>query len=178
MQNMQDQDDKALIIEAQHGNDRAFEKLLRLYYDRIFAMAYSWCRNGDLAQDITQATCIAIVKNIRSYKHDAAFLTWTYRIVVNTAKNMNLSTKRRMHYESEYVQDNADSHEPSSHEALEQRQLFDLVHSLPDIFKQPLLLVHFQGLNHKQAAQVLGCAEMTVSWRIHKARKLLAEKTQ
>ena len=44
------------------------------------------------------------------------------------------------------------------------------------VVKQALLLVHWQGLSHKQAAQILGCTEITISWRIHKARKLLGEK--
>lgn len=173
---MSEPDDKNLIMLAQQGDERAFETLLRRYYDRIFGIAYSWCLKRDLAQDITQAACLAIVKNIGGYNHNATFLTWTYRIVINTAKNMAKGDRARLSRESSFVRENADEHAPSAHDALEHRQALNLIHSLPEALKQALLLVHCQGLNHKQAAQVLNCAELTVSWRLHKARKLLAEK--
>ena len=173
---MSEADDKHLILQAQQGDERAFETLLRRYYDRIFGIAYSWCLKRDLAQDITQAICLAIVKNLRSYNHNATFLTWVYRIVINTAKNMAKGDRVRLYRESEFVQDNADQHVHSAHEVLEHQQTLALIHTLPDSIKQALLLVHYQGLNHKQAAQVLNCAELTISWRIHKARKLLAER--
>jgi RNA polymerase sigma-70 factor, ECF subfamily len=173
---MREQDDRSLIIKAQQGDDAAFEELLRRYYDRIFAMACSWCLNRDRAQDITQTVCFAIAKNIRGYRHDAAFLTWAYRITINTAKNMAAGDRRRRENEQAYAQENAAAQAPSPHEILENREVLGLIHTLPDSLKQAVLLVHYEGLNHKQAAQILGCAEMTVSWRVHKARKLLGEK--
>ncbi len=95
MPKLHDEDDKTLITRAQQGDDRAFEELLRRYYDRIFAMACSWCLNRDTAQDVTQAVCMAIAKNIHGFKHDSTFLTWAYRITINTAKNVATGTRYR-----------------------------------------------------------------------------------
>ena len=51
---MTDTKETELILKAQQGDDRAFEVLIRRHYDRIFAMAYTWCLHRDTAQDITQ----------------------------------------------------------------------------------------------------------------------------
>lgn len=172
---MDDKDDSTLIRQAQQGDERAFEILLRRYYDRIFAMACSWCLNRDLAQDITQEVCIKLAQHIRSYRHDAAFLTWVYRITINTAKNMAVSRRRRMHHEGQYAHEGSDLHDQGVHDALEHRQELQRIYRLPEPIRNAVLLVYVEGLSHKQAATALGCAEMTVAWRIFKARKLLQE---
>ena len=170
-------EESQLIKKAQEGDERAFEALLRNNYDRIFAMAYSWCQNPDTAQDITQQVCIAISRGIGGFKFQSSFLTWVYRITINTAKNMATAERRRRHMETSYTHDHHESVTYSNAEnLLSARQQLSRLDDLPAALKETLWLVHYEGLNHKQAAQVLGCAELTVSWRIHKARKLLGEK--
>lgn len=174
---MSDQDDSTLIRMAQQGNERAFEALLRRHYDRIYAMACSYCLNRDLAQDVAQEVCVSLARHIRHYKHNAAFLTWVYRITVNTAKNMLISRKRRSHYESQYARESSEHYDAGVHEAISQQQELKRIYNLPDPLRATVLLVFVEGLSHKDAASVLGCAEMTIAWRIFKARKILQEAT-
>ena len=54
--------------------------------------------------------------------------------------------------------------------------LSSAIHSLPLLYKSSFILVVFQGMTHAQAAKVLSCSENTVSWRMHKARKMLQAK--
>ncbi|MBW1840927.1 MAG: RNA polymerase subunit sigma-70, partial [Deltaproteobacteria bacterium] len=44
--------------------------------------------------------------------------------------------------------------------------------------KEAILLVFGEGLNHKEAARTLGCAETTISWRIFQARKRLRKSLE
>ena len=57
-----------------------------------------------------------------------------------------------------------------------EEKLKEAIDSLPLLYKASFTLVVFQEMTHKQAAQVLGCSENTVSWRLHKARKMLQAK--
>lgn len=50
------------------------------------------------------------------------------------------------------------------------------IHSLPALYKMAFFLVGREGMSHKKAAYVLKCSENTVSWRLHKARKMLQSK--
>ncbi len=172
---MTNHDEYVLICKAQKGDEAAFEALLRRHYDRIYAMACSYCLNRELAQDITQEVCLNLAKHIRSFKHNSAFLTWAYRITINTAKNMAISSRRRQHYEYEFSKDAVQHVDAEVHDALEHRQELKRIHALPDAIRETVLLVFVEGLSHKDAAHILGCAETTISWRIFKAKKLLQE---
>ena len=54
-------------------------------------------------------------------------------------------------------------------------QVIASIHQLPDGEKEALLLVVSEGLSHREAADIIGCKESTVSWRIHEARKKLTK---
>jgi RNA polymerase sigma factor (sigma-70 family) len=172
---MAEADEYSLICRAQKGDERAFGELLRLYYDRIYAMACSYCLNRDLAQDITQEVCLSLAKNIRSFQHNSAFLTWVYRITINTAKNMFISARRRQNYEYEFSREVAQYMDAGVQDAIEHRQELKRIHNLPEAIRETVLLVYVEGLTHKDAAKILGCAEMTIAWRIFKGRKILKE---
>jgi RNA polymerase sigma-70 factor (ECF subfamily) len=53
------------------------------------------------------------------------------------------------------------------------RSVWELVGRLPQTLKEAVVLVYWEGVNHAHAAAILDCAESTVSWRVHEARKQL-----
>jgi RNA polymerase sigma-70 factor (ECF subfamily) len=55
-------------------------------------------------------------------------------------------------------------------------RLDDAVDNLAPLYKAAFNLVAVQGMSHGQAAEILGCSESTVSWRMHKARKMLKSR--
>ncbi len=65
------------------------------------------------------------------------------------------------------------SPESASGSAEFQARLSDAVDSLPPAYRTSFVLVVYEGMSHGQAARILGCSENTVSWRLHKARKML-----
>lgn len=53
------------------------------------------------------------------------------------------------------------------------RSIHQAIDALPPKLKEAMLLVYAEGKNHKETAEILGCAETTVSWRIYKAKRTL-----
>lgn len=80
-----------VIEQAQNGNVRALEELLKSYEPFIFNIAWKYTNDQDEARDLTQEVFIIVWKKIQSFKRDSSFKTWLYRIVVNQF----LQTKRR-----------------------------------------------------------------------------------
>ena len=76
-----------LIKQAQRGDRGAFESLLRTHYDAMYRMAFKWCGNKEDAEDITQNACIKLARSIDTFRFQSAFLSWLYRLVINTAKD-------------------------------------------------------------------------------------------
>ncbi len=167
--------DSELAANAAQGDAEAFSLLIERHYDRIYAMAYKWCRNRPDAQDAAQEVCIKLGEAIGQWRRDGAFTTWLYRIVLNTVRDMRRRQGTRSGYEGQFAQEEVmRPDEPSAEQVMLSRELYELVEALPDKLRETVLLVFGEELSHSQAAEILGCAETTVSWRIHEARKQLA----
>lgn len=166
---MQHLDDTELVAKACAGDARAFEILIERHYDRIFRMAFKWCRNQSNAEDITQNVCIKLARAIHQFKGKAAFTTWLYRLVVNTAidwQRQNIKSTDELGEQTIAV--------PAG---VEERMIAEeglaKVMALPEKEKTAILLVLGEGMSHKDVAMIMEVRESTVSWYIHEARKKL-----
>ena len=82
--------DGVLIEHAQHGDQRAFTKLVRRYEDTVFSFAFQACRNREKAEETLQDTFVNVYRKIHQFDGRSKFTTWVYKIVVN-----NCLMKRR-----------------------------------------------------------------------------------
>lgn len=171
----EDRTDAELVRAAQRGDRAAFAALCARHYRFMFRVAWQWCGRREDAEDIAQEAAIKFARNIGQYAGDAQLTTWLYRLVINTAKDHVKAANRKQAHEAP-LYDDAEfaSAVPNAEDALAQKDAARAVHALPPELKETVLLVHWQGLSHKQAAEVLDCAEGTVSWRLHEARRKLA----
>ncbi len=172
MPDMPEDEVQILIKRSQDGDARAFESLVNAYYEVMFKMAYKWCASQRDAEDITQEACIKLARGILTYKGDAKFTSWLYRLVINTAKDWYKSQNR--HPAGTELVENLAFIESSSDEKLYASQVMKAVYELPEAEKESILLVMGQGLSHKEVAKLSGVKESTISWRVHEARKKLA----
>jgi len=168
-------DDDTLISLIHRGDSSAFEALVERHYTTIFNIAFRWCRNRDDAEDITQDACIRLGRGISSFRGESRFTTWLYRLVVNAATDW-----QRKHARSSGIEEppeplrNAIEH-PDAENRLHARRMLTEIDALPEKEKQAVLLVFAEGVSHREAADILRCAESTISWRIHSARQRLRD---
>lgn len=163
--------DEGLIRKSQAGDRSAFESLLSVVYDLIYRFALSWCACVNDAEDVTQQACIKLAKVIRQFRFESAFTTWLYRLVVNCAHDWERKQRRHIHSELPQVSESDVSSSISAHTELS--RVIKVVEAMGEGYKDVLLLVYAEGLNHREASEVLGVKEGTVSWRIHEIRKRL-----
>ncbi len=168
------QDDAQLAKLAAGGDKTAFTELVGRHADRVFRTARQWSGSRADAEDITQEVFIKLARNIHSFRGEAQFSTFLYRITVNEARNYYTKEKRRVARETEFS-----ALRSGQTESLADRELVskaaELLNRLPVEQREAVVLVLCDGLSHKDAAQALGCAEKTVTWRIFEAKKKLAE---
>lgn len=176
-------DESDLIRRAQAGNADAFESLLETRYDTLYKFAFKWCGNKSDAEDVAQLACIKLAGSISQFRFESQFSSWLYRLVINCAKDWQKSQARHQGKNIDDIHQAADEEEQERHENLattspaENRiylqQILQLLNTMADGFKETALLVHAEGLNHAEAAEVLGVKESTISWRLHEMRKQL-----
>ena len=160
-----------LIRRACQGDRAAFGQLVELHYDFIHAVAWKWTRNQSDAEDIAQDVCVRLGSAIRSFRGEGRFRTWLYTLVLNAVRDLARRTERDRRKTAEWRLDAAAQAEATNED--EMQELWTAVQTLPPKQRDAVMLVYAEGLNHADAADVLGCSESTVSWHLHEARKRL-----
>jgi len=144
--------DQALAEKAAGGCRASFAALIERHYDRIYRLAWRICGSRAQAEDIAQDVCVKLATAIRTFRGDAAFSTWIWRITVTTASDRLRAANK------------VTVLEPSR--------------ALPDQQRDAVLLVYGEDLSHAEAAGIMGCREKTVSWHLHEAKKRLKIQLQ
>ncbi len=166
--------DAGLAAQACRGSRAAFASLVDRHYDRIYRIAWRWTGNQTEAEDIAQDVCVKLASALHSYRGDAAFSTWLHRV----AYNVMIDQTRTRRHETLPGTDNvialfdrADAQTPET--VLIGAELWAAVRALPPQQRDAVLLIYAQDLSHKEASEVMGCSEKTVSWHLHEAKKRL-----
>ncbi|MBC7350519.1 MAG: sigma-70 family RNA polymerase sigma factor [Candidatus Aminicenantes bacterium] len=173
-----------LISRARKGEVEAFMSLARIYEKPIFRLIYRLTGNREDAADLTQETLLKAYIGLKKFRGRSSFHTWLHRIAVNETLNFIKKSgqeKGRLEYLDELKADEAGlatiaSPEESSMEKEFKTKLEQVLNELPMTDRLTFSLAVFQGLSHAEAAEVLGCSEGTVSWRIHEVRQAIREK--
>jgi len=176
---MDERPDERLVDEARKGGREAFAELVRRHERRVYGVALRMAGNVADADDLAQEVFLTAWKSMASFRSGSSFYTWLYRITVNTS--LTCLKKRRREKNRAPFDENLPVGEPGPAEDPERSsslteltgRIGQALAGLPDHFRATFALVVDQGLSHADAAAVLGCSENTVSWRMHKARRLL-----
>jgi RNA polymerase sigma-70 factor (ECF subfamily) len=179
-----DASDEGLVEQAKQGDLEAYSELVRRYRERIYKTIYRFTRNHGDTDDLAQDTFLQAYREIGRFREKSGFYTWLYRIAVNLSLNFLKRTKKemgRLAFDERFMeQQQAPGFSPET--ASLNRELRDCldeaVAALPLTYKTSFILVVYEGMSHRQAACILGCSENTISWRIHKARKMLQARLE
>lgn len=178
--------DDILVERAQAGDVDAFAELAGRLQERIYRTVLGLTRSPEDADDLVQDTFMTAYKSLRSFRRKSSFYTWVYRIAVNLTLN-HLKKRGREKGRTPFEDGDAvlDRHgysamtpEGGSLNRELKDKIDEAIGQLKPVYQAAFNLVVFQGMSHGTAAEVLGCSENTVSWRMHKARKMLQARLQ
>ncbi|MCP4750139.1 MAG: RNA polymerase sigma factor [Proteobacteria bacterium] len=163
---------------AKNGDVAAFESLVEASYLFVYKVAYKWGGKKEDAEDTTQEVFVKLAARIGGFKETSGFQTWLYRITLNTAKDLARANKRKLARETAYMEDRVAKASVSLQEVSLTEKLHILLEMLPGKLKETAVLVFGEGLNHREAAKALNCAETTISWRIFQVKKKLRKHVE
>jgi RNA polymerase sigma-70 factor, ECF subfamily len=188
-------DSDALLVERTlQGDQRAFEMLVIKYQKRVERLIGRMVRDVDLVPDIAQETFIRAYRALASFRGEAQFYTWLYRIAVNTAKKQLMVLKRDPVVPMSALKSDDDDETFEAHDALNphatdaetpeavlaSKEIAEAVHAaldaLPTELAQALTLREIEGLSYDEIAQALDCPIGTVRSRIFRAREAISAR--
>lgn len=178
-----------LIRASRAGDADAFDRLVEAHYRSVYNTAYRMLQTPSAAADATQATFVRVWEALSSFRGDASFSTWVYRITMNVC----LDELRRRKNEPLSLTEEDDDGEPAGERDMpdlsdepattaEQRELQELVHEaiarLSEDFRAVIVLYDIRGLSYQEISDALGIPLGTVKSRLNRARQALREEME
>lgn len=178
------EEDAAMVKAVLEGDGTAYRGLVEKYQNRVYQLTYGVVRNKEDARDLTQEAFVKAYNNLSSFRLEASFYTWLYRIAMNLGIDFVRKRKRRKTspgFEEDIATRDDDGgiadahHIESPSRSLERKQLYrkimDCLEKLPEDQKQVILLRELEGLSYREISDVMGIPEGTVMSRLFYARK-------
>ena len=170
-------DDDTLALAAARGETSAFAVLIERQYDRLFRLCFRLTGSQADAEDLTQDICAALPGKLRSYRAEASFTTWLYRVAMNAAHDRRRRAATHARAASGWGEWELNRRAEIDDSAQAIDWLTTAMRSLPDDLRDTLALT-LDDMTHAQAGEILGISEGTISWRISEAKKHLSSLRQ
>lgn len=176
-------DDARLVAHSLMQDQEAFGQLIDRHAATIVNLAYRMVGNRAEAEDLAQETFLSAFKSLSTFRADAKFSTWLYRIATNKCKDW-LRVKRPgqgLHdVDVDEVLDVHVAEDRTPERLLSQQQvaleLEQAIQRLPPLYREAFVLKHVEGLSYEEMQEILGVNGDTLKMRVYKGRVQLSRE--
>jgi RNA polymerase sigma-70 factor (ECF subfamily) len=166
-----------LLDACRRGDREAFEEIVRITYRPVYTLAYRLVGDRQDAEDVCQEAYLRVFRALGTFRGDARFETWLYRIVTNAALSFLRRKGRFGDLRSEPVEPAEPSLDlPLADRTVDRDALESALQELPVGMRAVVVLKDVYGLSHQEIAEELGASEGAVKVRLHRARKRLKDR--
>lgn len=172
--------DTELIVLCRRGDEAGYRGLVARHGPMLWRIARRITGSREDAEDLSQEAFVRAFRSLKRFRGRSKFSTYLCSIVVNLSLN-HLRWKQRR---PETLVGSAGARPAEERksprtgaEAFEFKEALEKeLDALSPELRASIVLTAIEGMGHREAASVLGCAESTVSWRVHEARKQLRRR--
>ena len=178
-------DEQLLLSYREDGDGMVFEQLVQRYERELYNYLRHYLGDAQMAEDVFQTTFLQVHLKCKKFEPGRKVRPWLYTVATNQAidaqrrnrRHRMVSLDRRFGNGSQEdvaaLVDLLDSGEANPTEQFESAERREMVHTvvdrLPDSLKQVVILVYYQGLKYREAAEALEIPVGTVKSRLHSA---------
>ena len=177
--------DAEILAEVAAGDIDAYGKIVGRYRGRLYNFVFRFVSDRETAEDIVQETFLRAFRKRKEYRAIANFSTWLFTIAGNLAKS-ELRRRKRWRLFSLHRDDDSESgielpdetYRPDkvAESSLADDQIHDAIASLPENYRQVILLRDVEGMAYQEIAEIVDCPVGTVKSRVNRARLKLQQK--
>lgn len=188
------QSEEAELVErAQRGDSSAFEALVRLHQQAVFAVALRMLGDRGEAEEIAQEAFVRAYRFLGTFRREARLSTWLISITMNLCRNRRRWWARRRRFivasldeprerlqlgerelSEETVGEGVADPSPSPAMAAEQREqqrfVISALQQLDEAHRSVIILRDLQGYSYEEIAEIVRCQVGTVKSRLSRAR--------
>jgi RNA polymerase sigma-70 factor, ECF subfamily len=181
--------DAAIMLRVAEGDEAGFNYLAQKYHRPMIHFLYRMVGNHAVAEELAQEVFLRVYRARSSYRAEARFTTWLYRIATNLAVNHARDTKHERTAQTVYL-DAADEEtgttpdladdDPSAEEQMlrDERMAAIRQHvlALPERQRMAVLMHKYQGMDYRQIGEVLKLSESATKSLLFRAYQTLRDK--
>jgi RNA polymerase sigma-70 factor (ECF subfamily) len=177
-----------LMARIAKGDEDAFEILVNRHQTSILNLIYRFIGDRTQARDLAQEVFLRAWQGAKTYKPEAKFTTWIYRIVTNLCLNELKSAHRKRWFSLHRTGEDAEKTleetlpdgSPSAEDLLltreRSRRIADALQNLPANQRMALVLKRYEDLSYEEIAKIMGCSISAVESLLVRAKRTLQEK--
>jgi len=184
-----DLSDAEVMLELRSGNMAAFDVLLAKYRKPIIHFMFRMVRNQAVAEELAQEVFLRIYRSRETYRAEARFSTWLYRIATNLGVNHARDTRHERTASTIYLDEpNSETGTtpdvadltPSAEANILRRERMNAIRqhilALPERQQTAVLMHKYEGMDYKQIGEVLKLSESATKSLLFRAYQTLREK--
>jgi len=182
-------DDAAIMLELRTGNMASFDFLIQKYRKPIIHFMYRMVHNQAVAEELAQEVFLRVYRSRETYRAEARFSTWLYRIATNLGVNHARDTRHERAASTIYL-DETDSETgttpdvadttPGAEANLLRRERLNAIRqhvlALPERQRMAVLMHKYEGMDYKEIGDVLKLSESATKSLLFRAYQTLREK--
>ena len=169
-------DARLMELVRQERRDEAIALLLPAFRRRVFGLAYSFLRDREAAEDVTQEVFIKVWRALPRYDGRASMSTWIYTIARNASLSALRSRRPQSSLSDAEVMEAVEGVDPapSADAGVDRAAILRLVEQLPTRQRQVIMLFYMEEQSHEEVAAMLAMPVGTVKTLLHRARARLS----
>lgn len=175
-------EDQGLVARAREGDQDAFEELVRRETPQLYRLLLRMLGNPAAAEDVVQECFIRAWRALPSFRGEARFSTWIYRIAINEANRFLARESRRELLPFDDVMLDVPDLGASTTELAEARELRErleaLLLELPAHYRAAVVLRDVEGFSNEEAAELLELELRNFKSRLHRGRMALRRRLE
>jgi RNA polymerase sigma-70 factor (ECF subfamily) len=181
--------DAAIMLRVAAGDEEGFNYLAGKYHRQMIHFLYRMVHNQAVAEELAQEVFLRVYRARDSYRADAKFSTWLYRIATNLAVNHARDTRHERSAQTIYLDapdaetgttpDLADGELTAEEQLLRDERMAAIrshVMALPERQRMAVLMHKYQGMDYLQIGEVLKLSESATKSLLFRAYQTLREK--
>ncbi len=180
--------DEALARRAMAGDLAAFETLVGRHQEQVYRLSRRLTGSPADAEEVVQETFLRAYRRLRSFRSEAKFSTWLFRIATNAARMLHRGRARhpteplddylpRFDRQGRHARDADHARAADADWLLDRARLARHARSalerLPEAYRIPFVLRDLEEIPTADVAAVLGISHALVRQRVHRARLML-----
>ncbi len=175
------QNEAALVCAARLGDKEALRLLLTRNWAWLKALVYSIITNADDVDDVLQDICVRVISKINTLREPERFRPWMAVLARRQAlRYRQRKSQRKVSLDEEVAGQQCDYKAGQLLEKLERKeqyqQIMQAIKSLPEKYRQVLMLAYLDDLTYGQIAEILDVPFTTVQIRLLRARRMIYNK--